>query len=204
MKTLTITILSLICLTLHAQNLEKAILKGKDLMTEDLEKATPLFERIAQAEPDEWLPAYYAALSHYNLSWLEDQQEKSFSHLREAQKYYEAAISLAPENPEIQLLQALIYTAYVAQKPSVYGMKYSAKVSAIYKTLSENAPNNPRVVFNHTEWKMGAARYYGKNTTVYCDEVDRAVELFRAEENQGVDPSWGLQRALMIQEDCRE
>ena len=43
------------------------------------------------------------------------------------------------------------------------------------------APNNPRVLLGNAEWNMGAAKFFGKSTQAYCKQIEKAIELGKAE-----------------------
>ncbi|MEP3569230.1 MAG: hypothetical protein ABJN28_03870, partial [Flavobacteriaceae bacterium] len=74
----------------------------------------------------------------------------------------------------------------------------------IYQQALAIAPENPRVVFSKAEWDMGGARYFGKDTTPYCKDVERALELFANFSNDTpFYPSWGKDRAEQVLEECK-
>ena len=51
---------------------------------------------------------------------------------------------------------------------------------------------------------MGSARYFGKDTTPYCKDVERALELFATFENDTpFYPSWGQDQAKQVLEQCK-
>ena len=67
----------------------------------------------------------------------------------------------------------------------------------------ELAPNNPRVILSKAEWDMGSARYFGKDITPYCKDVERALELFATFKSETpFYPTMGKERAEDILENC--
>jgi tetratricopeptide (TPR) repeat protein len=184
-------------------NYEKGMTRAMQLMKTDYTAAGALFERIAAAEKEEWLPAYYAAYYHINNSWGQHPKEKTLNHLNKAKEYLEQAESISPENPEIMVMRALLNTAWITYDGSVYGMKLSGPTTAIYKKALAMAPNNPRVVSNHAQWMIGSARYFGKDVREYCQNLERAIELYEKEKVSGFEPSWGLERTQEALEDCK-
>jgi hypothetical protein len=67
----------------------------------------------------------------------------------------------------------------------------------------EIAPKNPRVILSKAEWDMGSARYFGKDTTPYCKDVERALELFATFNSETpFYPTWGEERAKEVLENC--
>ena len=62
MKKLTLLLVLLVSGLVTAQsNYENGMQKAFELWKTNPEEASNLFERIAKAEPDNWLPPYYAA-----------------------------------------------------------------------------------------------------------------------------------------------
>ncbi|MGB5982699.1 MAG: hypothetical protein WBG46_11205 [Nonlabens sp.] len=203
MKTLLSTILLLVTLTLNAQSpYQKAMIKGMELISEDLQKASQQFERIAAAEKENWVPAYYVALTNINSSWGQNGKEQTFNYMKKAQDYIDQAEALSPDNVEIMVLQGMLNTCMIQYDSSVYGMKLSGPTTAIYEKALAMAPNNPRVVSNKAQWSMGLARFFNKPTQPYCDEIIRAIELFEKEEQNGFQPRWGMKQAQKSQVEC--
>lgn len=166
-------------------------------------EAANMFERVANAETDNWLPYYYVATIHNVAAFGERNKEKLTQSLEKAQEYIDIANRISPNNPEIMVRQATIHTAWIAFDGATYGMTLSGKVAAIYAAALELAPDNPRVVFSKAEWDMGSAQYFGKDTAPYCKDVERSLELFdtfKAESD--FHPNWGKERAEQVFAEC--
>lgn len=168
-------------------------------------EASNLFERIAMAELDNWLPYYYTAQVNTLRSFGETDKEKISQQLEKAQESIDLAMAISPENPEILIQQAMIHTAWIAFDGATYGMTLSAKNVAIYAKALDLAPNNPRVVLSKAEWDMGSAKYFGKDTAPYCKDVEQSLELFANFKPEGqFYPNWGKERATMILNECHK
>ena len=166
-------------------------------------EAANLFERIATVELDNWLPAYYVAQINTIISFGETDKEKLTQQLGKAQEFVDLAKAISPDNPEILVQQAMIYTAWIAFDGAAYGMELSGKNAALYSKALEIAPDNPRVVFSKAQWDMGSARYFGKDITPYCKDVERAIDLFaNFKPESDFHPNWGQDRAMMVLENC--
>ncbi len=186
----------------YTEGMSKAMqLWGEQKITE----ASNLFERIAMAEPDNWLPYYYASLVNTTASFGERDEAKLTQQLEKAKEFVDVAKNISPENPEILILEAMINTAWIAYDGETYGMTLSGKNTKLYNEAMQLAPNNPRVIFSKAEWDMGSARYFGKDTTPYCEDVQRALELFDATESKEVPfyPNWGEDRAKQVLAQCQ-
>lgn len=167
-------------------------------------EATNLFERIAKAEKDKWIPSYYAGYITIMSSFgIKDESELN-AKLEKAGEHLDNALLLSPNNAEIMIIQALKNTAYIAFDGQKYGMSLSAKNAAIYEKASQIAPNNPRVMLGKAEWDMGAARFFGKSTEPYCKDIAKALEIFKTEKEseEKFAPSWGKERAEQVLKQC--
>lgn len=206
MKSLIITCTLLLGLTTQGQtNFEKGMTKAFSLWQSDnMNGAEQLFERIADAEPDEWLPAYYIAQINSLKSWTEKDVSVLTSQLEKAQNYIDLAKAINPNNAEILVMQAQIYTNWVAFDGATYGMKYSALINELYKQAYKLDPKNPRVVLNKAEWEMGSAKFFGKDTKLYCEDIAGAIELFVTfKPASDFHPSWGKERAEQVLANCK-
>ena len=186
-------------------NYEKGMQKAFELWGSNPMEASNLFERIATAEPDNWLPSYYAAQINIVSSFGVKDKEKLTAQLGKAQELLNVSKSISENNSEILVMEAMLNTAWVAYDGATYGMTLSGKITSLYTQAEQIAPNNPRVVLNKAEWAMGSARFFGQDTTPFCKDVDRAIELFtNFKPESAFHPKWGKNRAEQILESCNK
>jgi len=204
-RILTIIVLLMSFLATAQGNYEKGMHKAFELWGDNKPtEAANLFERIATAEPDNWLPPYWAAQINIISSFGEKDKDKLTAQLGKAQDLLNDATAISKDNPEIMILQALLHTAWVAYDGATYGMKLSGTVMQIYAKAQQIAPNNPRVVLNKAEWDMGGAKFFGQDTKPFCKDVERSLELFaNFKPESEFHPKWGEDRAKQILEDCK-
>jgi len=183
---------------------EKAVRSGIELLNDDRQAGIALFERIALAENDKWLPHYYAAYGHINSSWGQYDSETTLRHIQKAQEHINDAKSLNGDKAEIGVLQGLLNTTYITLDGRTYGPKLSGPTSKLYDDLIREFPDHPRVVLSRAEWLMGSARYFNKPITPYCEEIKRAKELLESESKDGMLPSWGVARANSAINACKK
>ncbi|HLN94010.1 MAG TPA: hypothetical protein VK183_00140 [Flavobacterium sp.] len=166
-------------------------------------EASDLFERIASAEKNNWLPAYYVAMVNATASFQTKDKDVISALLAKAQEALDQAYMVSTENAELNVMQALIYTAWIVYDPMTNGMKYSGLVMQEYEKAEKLAPNNPRVVFGKAEFEIGGAKYFGQDTTPMCQQIDRAIGLFATfKSDVPFYPQWGLDRAKEAQAQC--
>ena len=168
-------------------------------------EASALFERIAAAEKGSWLPNYYVALVNTTTSFMTKDKEQVSALLTKAQDALDVEMVKDPNNAEILVMQALIYTGWVAFDPMTNGMKLSPKVMEMYGKALAIAPENPRAVYGKAEYEIGGAKFFGTDIKPMCAEVDRAIALFeKFKPETPFSPKWGLERALEVQKECKK
>ncbi|MES2810909.1 MAG: hypothetical protein V4670_00430 [Bacteroidota bacterium] len=167
-------------------------------------EAVAQFERIALVEKTNWLPNYYVAFINTIEAFKAQDKSKVPALLERAQKAQDEATMISPNNPELMVLQAMIYTAWIVEDPMANGMKYSGKVMEQYFKAQVIAPNNPRVVFCKAEFEIGSAKWSGADTKPLCVQVEKSIELFATfKPESAFHPNWGLDRAKQTLENCK-
>ena len=206
-KLIIILVLFVTSLTNAQGNYQKGMQKAFELWgNNETVEASNLFERIAAAEPDNWLPTYYAAQINIVKSFGETNEEIITANLKKAQDLINDATAISKNNPEILVLQALLDTAWVAYDGGTYGPTLAAKVASTYAKAEQLDPTNPRVVFGKAEWGMGSARYFGQDIRPFCRDIERSIELFaNFKPETSFHPNWGKERAEQVfAETCKE
>lgn len=195
------TALSISAQDQYADGMEKAMQLWEEQQTS---AASNLFERIAMAEDNNWLPYYYVALVNTTASFGEKDEKILAQQLEKAKEFNDIAKNLSPDNPELLVMEAMVNTAWIAFDGATYGMTLSGKNTQLYQQALQLAPNNPRVVLSKAEWDMGSARYFGKDTTPFCKDVERALVLSKTFGNDTpFYPKWGKERALEVAKQCK-
>ncbi len=185
----------------YTKGMEKAFELWKNNKTTE---ASNLFERIAMAEPNKWLPPYYVAQINTLSSFGEKDLEELSQKLEKAKEYSDLAKAISPDNPELLVQEAMINTAWISYDGATYGMKLSGKNTQLYNKAMGIAPENPRVILSKAEWDMGSARFFGKDTSPYCKDVEKALELFVTFKSEiPFYPKWGKKRAEEVLASCK-
>ncbi|MEK8180158.1 hypothetical protein WMW71_07370 [Flavobacterium buctense] len=200
------TIALFVCSLLSAQTqFEQGMGRSLGLWGEGkAQEASDLMERISAAEKTNWLPNYYVALINTTEAFKPANKAKVAALLEKAQNAQDAATMISPNNPELMVMQAMIYTAMIVQDPMVNGMKYSPKVMELYTKARIIAPENPRVVFSKADFEMGGAQWTGADVKKLCEEIASSIPLFeRFKPETPFHPNWGLERAQQSLKNCK-
>lgn len=196
----------LICGLLTAQtSFEKEM--NKALQTWNQGKpaeAITKFEQIALVEKTNWLPNYYVATIHTFEAFKEKDITKIRTLLEAAQKAQDKINTMAPENAEVLVMQAMIHMAWIISDPMTNGQKLSGDIIYILNKAYQIEPNNPRVVFQKALFEIGMAEYFGQDTKVMCSQIEKAIELFATfKPETALHPGWGLDRAQTELKNCK-
>ena len=162
---------------------------------EDWKTVVNTFERIGQAEEEEWLPQYYQAYSHIRMAITHMQQQNMVEceiNIEASQKALDKAKKLAGKNSEIVTLQGYIYQGRIWSNPQQNGPVYSPKASQAIQQAMQMEPGNPRphhlmgqnLYFTPAQWGGGA-----KVALPHLKKADEAFENF--EPKSSIHPSWG-------------
>lgn len=206
MKTIITSIAFFISSLLTAQGqYEQGMGKAMQLWGEGKsEEATALFERIASAEKANWLPSYYVAMVNTTEAFNPKNKEKVAALITKAQDAIDNATVISPNNSEIMVVQAMLYTAILMQDPMTNGQKYSSLAMEQYAKAQMIDPNNPRVVFSKAEFEIGSAKYWGTDTKPMCAAIAKSIELFaNFKPETPFSPKWGLDRAQAALKSCK-
>ncbi|MGC4041573.1 MAG: hypothetical protein QM710_12525 [Flavobacterium sp.] len=167
-------------------------------------EAVATFERIASVEKTNWLPNYYIAFINTIDAFGTKDKEKVNALLTKAQDALDNATVISPNNPEIMVVQAMLYTAYIVQDPMTNGQKYGALAMQEYNKALAIDPKNPRVVFSKAEFEIGGAKFWGTDTKPMCEAIAKSIELFaNFKPESQFHPSWGADRAKEKLSECK-
>lgn len=168
-------------------------------------EAVAMFERIGQAEKDNWIPVYYAANVLIATQFTEEDKTLRNSMLEKAKEIIAEAHKRSENNSEIITLEGVLYTGYVAMEPETYGMQYSPMIMQLHNKAVALNPENPRALANKIEYEMGSARFFGNDLKPFCEQMKEVIPKF---ENQKLDvlfaPSYGIDRARQVAASCDE
>lgn len=201
--TLTLAIMTAMVVKSQSQyeaGMERAFGLWKEGKTTE---AVAMFERIGQAEKENWVPMYYAANVLISTSFELNDMAMQNSMLEKAKGIIAEAHKRSENNSEITTLEGMLYTGYVTMDPGTFGMKYSPTIMQLHNKAIALNPDNPRAHSNKIQYEMGSARFFGNDLTPYCEQMKEILPKF---ENQKLEvpfaPSYGAERAKQIAESC--
>ncbi len=189
---------------------EKAMMKNLQAMDtskseQQMKDLAAKFDRMAVAEPTQWLPRYYSSLVYTILSFQTNDAVVKQSYIDYAQKQIDEAMKIAPQESEILTLQGMIYQSIITLDPMKNGQIYSGKAAGSFQMASQLNPGNPRPVYMQAISIMYTPEEYGGGKKVAYPLFVKAMELFGLFLPAGdIYPKWGKEDCEKNLEMCKE
>ena len=121
----------------------------------DYLKLANVFERIAAAEKDKWLPYYYGSFVTVLASYADSSKSTKDIYLDKADKFLNIADSLSPNNSEVYTLKGMISQARMQVDPMNRWQKYGAEATNNFTKAMQVDSLNPR-----PEYLIGVGLFY--------------------------------------------
>ncbi|MEP3390757.1 MAG: hypothetical protein ABJO02_21360 [Reichenbachiella sp.] len=171
--------------------------------TDALDATANKFDRIGQAESDQWEPYYYSSLSYVFKAFKIDDLQAKDQVLDQALVALGKAATLSENNSEIIALQGFINMIKIGVDPGTRGQTLSPKIMADFSKALKLDPNNPRANLFMGQMLFGTAQFFGTGVGDACALVDKSLALFESEKPEStIAPSWGLYSANQYKQQC--
>ena len=161
----------------------------------ELKAASASFERIAKVATDEWLPNYYLAYAHIQLSWkaLETKDYSAYDlHMEAAEQAMEQAQGLNSAEAELHVLKAVWYQARIMRNPMVNGMRFSSSVDNALEKAKLLDPDNPRIYYVLGQQLYNMPTFVGGGKDKALVQFELAADKFTAfQTSSDLHPNWG-------------
>lgn len=156
------------------------------------------FQRIADAEKNQWLPYYYAALGNVMNGMMQGHEGKydptiSDQMADKAEELIGKAEALAKDNSEIFVVKKLIATLKMMADPQTRYQQYGPMAAAALAKAKQLNPDNPRVYLLEGQDKFFTPEQFGGSKTEakkLFEESKKKFETFKPESE--IHPQWGL------------
>lgn len=178
---------------------------GESNSPESMTAVSNQFDRIATAEPGEWLPLYYSSMINCILAFQTEEPIAKQALIDNAQLKLDAALKIASSESELFTLQIMIYQALMAVEPMNNGMVYGAKASGSFQTAVTLDPGNPRPYYLQGISVMYTPEQFGGGNAAALPLFAKGVELYNAfVPKSEIYPNWGKDECMKFYQDCQE
>ena len=181
---------------------EKVALVNTAASMESWQGLANSFERIGEAEKEQWLPYYYAALSRVMMGYMISNgqtggfADKTDPEADKAEELLNKAIALTKENSEIWCVKKMIATLRMTADPMTRFQTYGMAASDALQKAKQLDPQNPRVYLLEGQDKFYTPEQFGGSKTeakLLFEESVKKHESFKPASS--IHPSWGLGQA---------
>ncbi|MDR6803343.1 hypothetical protein J2Y45_000613 [Dyadobacter sp. BE34] len=151
------------------------------------------FERIAAAEPKEWLPKYYAAYANVLLGFAAPTLTEKDQYLDKANALLKDADGIAGKpNDEIEVLKAYQSQIHLAADPMNRWQADGEKFQAFLQSAKSINAENPRIYYLEGSSLFFTPEEYGGGKKVAKPMLEKAQQKFSAfKPETAIHPDWG-------------
>lgn len=173
--------------------------------TADYQSLSAAFERIGDAEKTQWLPYYYAALALTTPGWDDAKLDKD-ANAERVKKLCDKAEALIGDNAgksELLTIRNMIATQQMMVDPQTRWSSYGQESTTYLQKAKQLNPDNPRIYYLEGANLFGTPENYGGGKAKAKPVLEKAVELFKAEQAKPLYPDWGKKQAEDMLAQCQ-
>ncbi len=162
----------------------------------NLQELSNRMQRIAGAEPGEWLPNYYLsyiAMQRAMKAMQENRTEDLQAHLQAAETHLNAASEIVGENSEIACLQGYVYMGNIWVDQMTNGPIFSPQAHAAFQKAIALDATNPRPHMLSGMLTLFTPTFFGGGAENAMPALEAAAALFEEESttDRNTLPTWG-------------
>lgn len=204
-------LVSLCTLAQNADKYSKAMKKNLQSLDTAFKSTASLlvvannFERIGEAEKDQWLPYYYAAFAQANIGFMEEDKSKVDAIADKATTLLDKADALSPNNSEISCIRSMIASCRMMVDPMSRFMQYGKVSSEALERAKAQDPSNPRPYFLVGQGLKYTPEQFGGGCGTALPQIENALSRFETfKPASDLAPTWGKEIAEGIAADCKK
>ena len=155
------------------------------------------FERIGDAEKNQWLPYYYSGLALSSAGWRSTTINKD-DNAGKIIILMDKAELLAPNDiakSEIYTVRNMAYTQQMIVDPQTRYMTYGQQAATALQKAEMLYANNPRVFYLQGMSLFNTPVQFGGGKDKAKLVFEKAITLYKAEKPQALYPDWGQKQA---------
>jgi hypothetical protein len=184
--------------------MQNGLSKMKESKTPDeMSAVASFFERVGDAEKNQWLPYYYAARNYTIAAFMNPASDKD----KVAEKVNELitkAEAIENNNAEIFCLKQQVAVMQLVVDPMSRWQSYGAIAAEAIAKAKVIDPNNPRPYLLEGQYLMNVPEAVGGGKAVAKKLFEKSVELFENfKPASALHPSWGKEQAAQLLAACQ-
>ena len=162
------------------------------------------FERIANAEKNQWLPYYYAAFCQVNYGFMAQDKDKVDAFADKATDFINKADSLMPNNSEISCIKSMIASCHMMVNPMQRWQEYGPESNGNMEKAMQQDPTNPRPYYLKGQGLKYTPEQFGGGCKTAKPELQTALDKYATfKPASELHPSWGKPQVEMLIQGCK-
>ncbi len=171
---------------------------------EDLLAASASFERIANAEKNQWLPYYYAALAQIFRGFGVPNDKKD-EVATQADTFLAKAEAMESKSAEIFIAKNMASTIHMLVDPQTRWQTYGPQGAQALAAAKQLEENNPRIYYLEGQGIFGTPEQFGGGKQKAKPLFEKSVALFASYKPvNNLHPNWGKEQAEEMLKKCSE
>ncbi|MBS4065254.1 MAG: hypothetical protein KGZ74_11880 [Chitinophagaceae bacterium] len=173
---------------------------------EDFLDLSNAFERIAEAEKNQWLAYYYAAHAQVIYGYMLSQKDASGLDpiADKAEQLINKADALEQNNSEISCIKSMIASLRMFVNPMQRYMQYGTLASQHLETAKQQDPSNPRPYALQSQNLFYTPAQFGGGCTTAKPVAEQGVKLDETfKPKSELHPKWGKMQFDMVLNGCK-
>jgi hypothetical protein len=169
--------------------------------TADYQALAASFERIGDAEKTQWLPYYYAGLALTTAGWHDTKLDRDVN--AERIKALCDKAEAIEKSSEICEIRNMATTQQMMVDPQTRWATFGKEASSALQTGMQLDPNNPRLYYLQGMSVLNTPEAFGGGKAKAKPIFEKAVELFKTEQQKPLYPRWGQKQAEDMLAQCQ-
>lgn len=162
------------------------------------------FERIADAEKNQWLPYYYASLSEVIYAFMKNDVANNDALAGKAEELLTKADVMQPNNSEISCVKAMIATLRMLVNPQQRWQQYGAVIQNELENAKKQDPTNPRPYYLQGQNLRNTPEQFGGGCNTAKPLLEEAIKKYEAfKPASSISPGWGKSQVEKTLAGCK-
>lgn len=171
---------------------------------DDMLAASAAFERIGDAEKNQWLPYYYAAFSQVIYAFMKNDRNNNDAYAGKAEQLLLKADGLQPNNSEVSCVKSMIATLRMLVNPQQRWQQYGPVTQEELDKAKTQDPANPRPYYLQGNNLRNTPEQFGGGCNTAKPLLEEAMKKFEAfKPASPIAPNWGKNRTEQLLAGCK-
>lgn len=173
--------------------------------TADFQSVSAAFERIGDAEKTQWLPYYYAGLALTMPGWSDAKLDKDANadRIKTLCDKADALVQDDAGRAEILTIRNMAATQQMLVDPQTRWATYGQEGPKYLQKAKQLNPNNPRIYYLEGAGIFGTPEKFGGGKAKAKPVLQKAVDLYKADQPKPLYPHWGQKQAEDMLAQCQ-